>query len=174
MEKNSETDSSSRPVHKRIKIAPSNSHEVVCRQTSTRRVVNLKRRAKLSMLPTLPLDILFEVCSSTFFTGTCSQRLFSDIRTSSSIRFAASDTDDEGISACPCVFFCISPQLILMTVCTVTHRSSMTVWKSSLANVPGLPLCPEDMSHPAWTSLVFDHFCHVRVPQVSLCTPLNK
>ncbi|KAK0500900.1 hypothetical protein EDD18DRAFT_1146486 [Armillaria luteobubalina] len=124
-EKHSETDSPSCPVHKRIKMASSNGHEMVCRQTSTRRVVNLKRRAKLSMLPTLPLDILFEI-----FGHLHPLDLLHLTRTTKEFRRVLS------------------------------HRSSMTVWKSSLANVPRLPMCPEDMSHPAWISLVFDHFCH--------------
>ncbi|KAK0466091.1 uncharacterized protein EV420DRAFT_1326502 [Desarmillaria tabescens] len=124
-EKNSEIDSSSPPAHKKVKITSSNGHEVVYRQTSTRRVVNLKRRAKLSMLPTLPLDILFEI-----FGHLNPLDLLYLTRTTKEFRRV------------------------------LTHRSSTTVWKSSLANVPGLPPCPEDMSHPAWSSLVFDHFCH--------------
>ncbi|KAK0184629.1 hypothetical protein F5146DRAFT_938432 [Armillaria mellea] len=132
-EKNSEIDSSSRPAHKRIKIASSNGHEVVCRQTSTRRVVNLKQRAKLSMLPTLPLDILFEI--------------FGHLHPLDLLHLTRTTKDFRRVQ------FVQSPT-----------RSSMTVWKSSLANIPGLPPCPEDMSHLAWTSLVFDHFCHVRLP----------
>ncbi|KAK0209119.1 hypothetical protein DFS33DRAFT_1307755 [Desarmillaria ectypa] len=124
-EKNPEINFSPRPVHKKIKIVSSNGHEVVYRQISTRRVVNLKRRAKLSMLPTLPLDILFEI-----FGHLHPLDLLHLTRTTKQFRRV------------------------------LTHKSSTTVWKSSLANVTGLPPCPEDMSHPAWASLVFDHFCH--------------
>ncbi|KAJ7170227.1 hypothetical protein C8R46DRAFT_1091609 [Mycena filopes] len=41
------------------------------------------------------------------------------------------------------------------------HRSSITVWRSSLSNVPGLPPCPPGMNEPQWISLVFDATCQV-------------
>ncbi|KAJ7459070.1 hypothetical protein B0H11DRAFT_178141 [Mycena galericulata] len=41
------------------------------------------------------------------------------------------------------------------------RRSSITIWKSSLNNVPGLPPCPQWMTEPQWVSLVFDPTCQV-------------
>ncbi|KAJ7459072.1 hypothetical protein B0H11DRAFT_1737444 [Mycena galericulata] len=41
------------------------------------------------------------------------------------------------------------------------HRSSISIWKSSLNNVPGLPPCPPGMTEPQWVSLVFDPTCQV-------------
>jgi hypothetical protein len=41
------------------------------------------------------------------------------------------------------------------------HRSATSVWKAALSNVEGLPACPEDLSLPFWTNLVFDHHCQV-------------
>jgi hypothetical protein len=43
------------------------------------------------------------------------------------------------------------------------HRSAKSIWKSALSNVPGLPECPPDMSHPAFANLAFDPHCHVRI-----------
>ncbi|KIM49552.1 hypothetical protein M413DRAFT_438740 [Hebeloma cylindrosporum] len=42
-------------------------------------------------------------------------------------------------------------------------RTSISTWKESLANVPGLPECPDDMTEPQYAELVFGkccHFCH--------------
>ncbi|KAJ7109867.1 hypothetical protein C8R44DRAFT_265323 [Mycena epipterygia] len=41
------------------------------------------------------------------------------------------------------------------------HKSSITIWRSSLSNVPNLPPCPIGMTEPQWTSLVFDPTCNV-------------
>ncbi|KAJ7610828.1 hypothetical protein FB45DRAFT_941736 [Roridomyces roridus] len=41
------------------------------------------------------------------------------------------------------------------------HKSSISIWRSSLANVPGLPPCPPSMTEPQWVSLVFDQTCQV-------------
>ncbi|KAI0077476.1 hypothetical protein K474DRAFT_1661749 [Panus rudis PR-1116 ss-1] len=38
-------------------------------------------------------------------------------------------------------------------------RSAILYWKGARRNVPGLPECPEDMSEPAYASLVFDTRC---------------
>lgn len=47
---------------------------------------------------------------------------------------------------------------ILMT------RDSAWLWKEVWNNIPGTPLCPEDMSVPAWTNLLFGGaYCHVRM-----------
>ncbi|KAJ3506348.1 hypothetical protein NLJ89_g6920 [Agrocybe chaxingu] len=38
-------------------------------------------------------------------------------------------------------------------------KSSISVWKASLREVPGLPPCPPGMTEPAWTNLVFSPQC---------------
>ncbi|KAF9469536.1 hypothetical protein BDZ94DRAFT_5246 [Collybia nuda] len=40
------------------------------------------------------------------------------------------------------------------------HKSSISVWKSTLERVPGLPICPNDMPEPQWVNLAFDPHCH--------------
>ncbi|KAF8807884.1 hypothetical protein BYT27DRAFT_7099840 [Phlegmacium glaucopus] len=39
-------------------------------------------------------------------------------------------------------------------------KSSLSIWKATLSNVPGLPDCPPGMSEPAWTNLVFSPYCN--------------
>ncbi|EJF66113.1 hypothetical protein DICSQDRAFT_152111 [Dichomitus squalens LYAD-421 SS1] len=39
-------------------------------------------------------------------------------------------------------------------------RSSITIWRESLASVPGLPECPPDLTEPSYTNLLFDPHCH--------------
>ncbi|KAJ7897220.1 hypothetical protein B0H14DRAFT_2312791, partial [Mycena olivaceomarginata] len=41
------------------------------------------------------------------------------------------------------------------------HKSSRSIWRSSLNNVKDLPPCPPNMTEPQWISLVFDHVCQV-------------
>ncbi|RDB29356.1 hypothetical protein Hypma_016115 [Hypsizygus marmoreus] len=40
------------------------------------------------------------------------------------------------------------------------HKSSLSVWKAALAQVPDLPPCPPGMTEPQWVNLVFDPHCH--------------
>ncbi|KDR81922.1 hypothetical protein GALMADRAFT_240234 [Galerina marginata CBS 339.88] len=42
-------------------------------------------------------------------------------------------------------------------------RSSMSIWKQSRSNIPGLPECPLDLTEPQYANLAFGkscHFCH--------------
>lgn len=41
-------------------------------------------------------------------------------------------------------------------------RNSTSIWKAALANLPGLPPCPDDLSEPAYVNLMFSLQCHVR------------
>jgi hypothetical protein len=50
---------------------------------------------------------------------------------------------------------CKSFRGILMT------KSSAFVWKAALRQVNGLPDCPDDLSEPGYTNLVFYARCHV-------------
>ncbi|KAF4614914.1 hypothetical protein D9613_003341 [Agrocybe pediades] len=40
------------------------------------------------------------------------------------------------------------------------NGNSYAIWKSSIANVPGLPPCPEDLSEPKYAHLTFVNICH--------------
>ncbi|KAH0585238.1 hypothetical protein H2248_008482 [Termitomyces sp. 'cryptogamus'] len=39
-------------------------------------------------------------------------------------------------------------------------RSARSVWRSAIANVPGLPACPMDLDEPQYANLAFDDCCH--------------
>lgn len=41
------------------------------------------------------------------------------------------------------------------------HKSAISVWRTVLAQVPGLPECPPGMNEPQWVNLAFDPHCHV-------------
>ncbi|KAJ3557329.1 hypothetical protein NM688_g1533 [Phlebia brevispora] len=43
------------------------------------------------------------------------------------------------------------------------NRTSAFIWKRARENVISLPPLPEDMNEPAYASLMFDTFCHVRL-----------
>ncbi|KAI0792950.1 hypothetical protein BC629DRAFT_1592873 [Irpex lacteus] len=38
-------------------------------------------------------------------------------------------------------------------------RRAVSVWKAALANLPGVPPCPEDLSEPAFCGLLFEQHC---------------
>ncbi|KAF8171113.1 hypothetical protein BJ912DRAFT_1066319 [Pholiota molesta] len=88
------------------------------------RVARRTGRAKLGLLPSVPLDVLFEI-----FSHLAPLDLLRLSRTTKELR-----------------------RLLL-------NRSSTFVWKAALSTVEGLPACPEDMSLPCWTNLIFDHHC---------------
>jgi hypothetical protein len=47
------------------------------------------------------------------------------------------------------------------------HKSAISIWKTSLRLVTGLPECPQGMSEPAWVNLAFSPYCHVRAIYLS-------
>jgi hypothetical protein len=103
------------------------------------------KRAKVSALQMVPVDILFEVrrCG-------CSARAI--------------------VEKSPQIFAFLHPMdLIRLARTTKTVRSlvmaksARVVWMSSLASIPDLPPCPEDMSECRWARLVFEPICHVCV-----------
>ncbi|KDQ06976.1 hypothetical protein BOTBODRAFT_39212 [Botryobasidium botryosum FD-172 SS1] len=40
------------------------------------------------------------------------------------------------------------------------RRSAATIWRASLAQVPGLPECPDDLNEPQYANLAFGNSCH--------------
>ncbi|KAF8958278.1 hypothetical protein BDZ97DRAFT_1762293 [Flammula alnicola] len=138
---------SSESAPKKFKITAGNGRDVVWRQPQKKKVKreqthedlsmsddgeegsssSLRRtnsRAKLGLLPSLPLDVLFEI-----FSHLMPVDILYLSRTTKELR-----------------------RLLL-------HRSATFVWKAALENVPELPACPEDLSLPFWTNLVFDSHC---------------
>ncbi|KAF8171119.1 hypothetical protein BJ912DRAFT_129806 [Pholiota molesta] len=128
------------PPAKKIRITADNGRDIALRGvqdgkikrertensvgTSKRAARRTAGRAKLGLLPSVPLDVLFEI-----FSHLAPLDLLRLARTTKELR-----------------------KLLL-------HRSSTFVWKAALSTVEGLPACPEDMSLPCWTNLVFDHHC---------------
>ncbi|EIW87303.1 hypothetical protein CONPUDRAFT_161873 [Coniophora puteana RWD-64-598 SS2] len=94
-----------------------------CTQVKKKSRMGLK--AGLKLLPSMPLDILFEI-----FGRLMPIDLLHLARTTKPFR------------------------RVLM------HRSSVSVWVEVLANVPDLPLCPDDIPQPEYANLVFDTHCH--------------
>lgn len=45
---------------------------------------------------------------------------------------------------------------------TVMSRSSRFIWKRVLAQIHGLPKCPDDLTEPQYAYLAFDPYCDVR------------
>lgn len=41
------------------------------------------------------------------------------------------------------------------------HRSAEFVWRASFSTVEGLPVCPTNLSLPAWANLIYGRTCHV-------------
>ncbi|KDQ61922.1 hypothetical protein JAAARDRAFT_31411 [Jaapia argillacea MUCL 33604] len=83
---------------------------------------------KLSILPSMPLDILFEI-----FTHLSPKDLLTLSRTSHILRS------------------------------TLLSKNATTVWKRSLANMPGSPpACPKDISEARWAELLYGATnCHI-------------
>lgn len=111
---------------------------------SSQRIRKRGNVGKLSGLLDLPLDILFEVSQDE--SGSISSSLI----------------------AVDQIFGQLAPyDLLKLSRMTkefrrvLMHKSSISVWKSALERIPGLPSCPEDMSEPQWVNLAFDPHCHV-------------
>ncbi|KAF5340479.1 hypothetical protein D9758_014551 [Tetrapyrgos nigripes] len=114
---------------------PSGSGKKTSEKEGGTRVVMLKKggsRAKLSLLPSLPLDLLFEI--------------FGHLMPLDVLHLARTNKDLRRAHA---AYF----------VLAVLHKSATTIWKTAFDNVLGLPRCPNDMTHPAWASLVFESTC---------------
>jgi hypothetical protein len=102
-------------------------------------------RAKLSALQTVPVDILFEVrrcgCSARAIIEK-SHQIFALLHPMDLIRLSRTTKTVRAL---------------------VMAKSARVVWMSSLASIPDLSPCPEDMPECTWARLVFEPICHVRV-----------
>ncbi|KAJ7651573.1 hypothetical protein DFH06DRAFT_1207421 [Mycena polygramma] len=114
---------SSPPARKKVKKESSKSKDTDT--SACRTVKSPKIKAKLSLLPTLPLDILFEI-----FGHLPPLDILHLARTTKGFRS------------------------------TLMHRSAISIWKSSLRQITGLPDRPQDMSEPVWVNLVYSTHCH--------------
>lgn len=140
----------------KMKITSENGRDLALRQAQVKRVKRENTgdlilesgwsvrasRAKLRLLISVPLDVLFEV-----------RILFANL-----------------LSPCnACQIFCHLMPLDILRLSRTTkefrqlllHRSSTVIWKAALGNIPKLPACPGDVSLPFWTHLVFDSHCQV-------------
>jgi F-box domain len=108
-------------------------------------------RGRLSELPSMPLDILYEV------------------RDISLIQYQVNQSWT-GVAPGTKIFGHLPPSglLSLSRVSKafrqlLMSRSSLFLWKTSYSLIPDVPTCPEDMSEPAWAHLLFGGaYCYVR------------
>ncbi|KAJ7492275.1 hypothetical protein FB451DRAFT_1078197 [Mycena latifolia] len=121
--KENELPKTSAPVHKKLKTEKSTDKSKD--PDPAKRSKSAKTKAKLSLLPSLPLDVLFEI--------------FGHLAPLDVLNMARATKD---------------LRRVLM------HRSAISIWKTSLRQVSGLPECPQEMSEPAWVNLVFSAHCH--------------
>ncbi|KAJ7155902.1 hypothetical protein C8R43DRAFT_998367 [Mycena crocata] len=116
-----ENDSVSQPPQKKLKREPACPTNL-----KNHPLKNVKcAKSKLSLLPSLPLDVLFEI--------------FGHLPPVDILHLARTTQD---------------LRRVLM------HKSAVSIWKSSLRQICGLPDCPPDMSEPAWVNLVYSPYCH--------------
>jgi hypothetical protein len=112
------------------------------RGTATK-VARPRKAGKLKLLPEMPLDILFEVCSFTqlICVPLTTTQIFCHLDPLDVLRLAWTSK---------------SVRQILM------RRSARPIWRSALGSLPNLPDCPPDMSEPQWVFLAFVPQCHVQ------------
>lgn len=128
---------------------------------STSRVTGLSRKklGRLSVLPTLALDVLFEVRSCIFLRWIkrliicCGyQQIFGHLAPIDLLQLSRVSK---------------SFRQVLMA------KSSAWLWRSTWNSIPGTPATPEDVSEPAWTQLLFGgavcYVCTLFVPSLA-CT----
>ena len=108
------------------------------------------RAGSLQQLPNMPWDVLFDVS----FVGSvpcCSERpSLADVNDVMQILSRVSLPDILHLSR-----LCKDFRSFFMS------KHSAPFWKAARANVEGLPECPDDMSEPAYASLVFSDHCDV-------------
>lgn len=99
---------------------------------------------KLADLINLPLDLLFEVSHFRLYV--------------------VGESYQQGCQ----IFGTLSPFDLLRVSRTskefrrlLMHKSAISVWRTALSKVPGLPDCPSGMTEPQWVNLAFDPHCHV-------------
>uniref|UniRef100_A0A0W0FTM3 F-box domain-containing protein n=1 Tax=Moniliophthora roreri TaxID=221103 RepID=A0A0W0FTM3_MONRR len=114
------------PPKKRHRIAPNHvaSASPSIPREKKRVIAFGKRTARLSRLPELPVDILFEI-----FGHLMPLDLLHLARTNKDLR-----------------------QLLM-------RKSASSTWKEAFSNVTDIG-CPDDVSYPAWASLIWDKDCH--------------
>lgn len=115
-----------------------------------------RKQGRLSMMPSLSLDVLYEVCQVVSWTTTHSFIYVSDL-------------PPNGLHFFLQIFGHLCP-IDLLHLSRVSQsfrqvlmsRSSAWLWRSTFSNLngPPTPPRPEEMSEPAWTHLLFgDPFC---------------
>jgi hypothetical protein len=108
-----------------------------------------RKKGKLSMLPEMPVDILYEVCTPTLCSTPSLTRSDSQI------------------------FSLVHPKDLLHISWTakilnkfLTSKSSRHIWQTSFKTVPEKeqpPPCPSEMTEMAFANLVYGRYCTVRI-----------
>jgi len=119
--------------------------------------VSKRRKGKLSKLPDMPLDVLYEVAferlRGTKYTEVTWVQIFSRLHPQDLLRISWTTKAFRRV---------------------LTSTSSKTVWMNSFTSVEGLPPCPDDMNEVEYANLLFNPLCQVRINNPSaLPAPLT-
>ena len=120
-----------------------------------------RQRRSLSLLPAMPLDVLFEVRITLAATSQWLAMLTADY-----LRQVFSHLTPRDI-----INLSRTSRIFRDTLMT---RSTTSVWKASREQF-GAPECPSNMSEPQWAVLLFGNVCQVRIshdPSVSVVIAL--
>ena len=108
-----------------------------------------RKKAKLSMLPEMPVDILYEVRRCLLHCAipdAWSSQIFSLVHTRDLIRISwTAKVFNEFLAS----------------------KSSRHVWQASFSTIPKneqLPACPSEMTELGYANLLYGQYCMVRVP----------
>ena len=110
-----------------------------------------RKKGKLSRLPNMPLDVLYEVMSGGNLeesrgTEPTLTQIFSHLHPRDLLRISWTTKAFRRV---------------------LTSTSSKTVWMNSFASVEGLPPCPDDMNEVECASFLFNPLCQVRITDPS-------
>jgi hypothetical protein len=102
-------------------------------------------RGKLTMFTEMPLDVLFEASTKSrslacILIGVVVAQIFGHLQPWDILRLARTTKSFRDI---------------------LMRCSSISIWKKALANTPGLPECPNELTEPQYVNLVYDKHCHV-------------
>jgi hypothetical protein len=106
------------------------------------------RKGGLSLLPTISLDVLFEVSSTSCVAyiqlNHTSQQIFGFLKPLDLLSLARTSKAFRNL---------------------LMRKSNAFIWRASRSLIPNLPECPADLSEPQYACLAFDPHCHVgRLP----------
>jgi hypothetical protein len=118
----------------------------------TKPVRSRARKGGLSLLPTMSLDVLFEVSFTPCLVYIQlnhypSQQIFGFLKPLDLLSLARTSKAFRNL---------------------LMRKSNAFIWRASRSLIPNLPECPPDLSEPQYACLAFDPHCHVgRLPSFS-------